>query len=177
MSRRHRSPWTAAEDRKLAFAWGVFNAATIARRLGRTVISVCWRAKKLGLGPAHRGTVTLAELERVTGHHRDRIKNAMRRMGITLQYAPSTTSPRRSFRRTAIDPEDADRVVEFLLTHPDGEMIVLHPATEWGVAGRPVACEGCGRTDRKHYARGWCEPCYKRSAYWLRKLHPGGGSS
>lgn len=179
VSSRHRARWTEADDRKLAFDWGVFNVTTIARRLGRTAVSVRWRAKVLGLGPAHRGTVTLADLERETGYHRERIRNAMRRLNITLSRAPSTAARKvaAKHRRTAIDEEDADRIREFLSTFPDGKMLVEHPATEWGVVGRPVACEGCGRTDRKHYAKGFCEPCRKRSAYWLGKLRGDDSSS
>lgn len=177
---RHRSPWTEAEDKRLAFDWGVFNAHTIARRLGRSVNAVVWRAKTLRLGPPHRGTVTLGELERETGHHRSRVANAMRRLGIALQHVPSSRRrgqiPSKG-RRTAIDPEDAERIREFLAKHPDGEPLVAHPASEWGVAGRPGCCEGCGRTDRSHFAHGWCEACYKRSGYWLRKLRRPRGSS
>jgi len=44
-----RRRWTAADDQKLRLLWGD-PIDRVARELGRTVITVYWRAQKLGLG-------------------------------------------------------------------------------------------------------------------------------
>ncbi len=168
---KHRLPWTEGDDSRLAFDWGVFNADTIAERLGRSVNSVIWRAKRLDLGPSHRGLITIGELAEETGFHRDRVVNAARKLKINIAKSPSplprAKRPKKG-RRTGLNDEAADAIREFLRTYPDGASIIQHPATEWGVSGRPACCDDCEGTRKKHYAKGLCEACYKKARYYAR---------
>lgn len=169
--KKHRHPWTEGDDSRLSFDWGVFNADTIADRLGRSVNSVIWRAKRLKLGPSYRGTISVAQLAEETGFHRDRVVNAARKLKIPIPNAPSprpkSKRPTKG-RRTAINEDAADQIREFLRTYPDGASIIQNPAEEWGISSRPECCNECRGTEKRHYAKGMCESCYKRARYYAR---------
>lgn len=171
--------WTAEEDAKLSFDWGVFRVETIARKLGRPRGGVVERAKRLQLGSPARGTVTVVGLSGKTGYGKTQIKNAARQLGITIGRRVTLNRAKRGgARHTAIDEEDAERIVDFLKGRPDGTRIRAEHKGAWNELGRgghrkPPACVACGTNERPHYAKDLCRGCYEKMS--RKKNRPGAG--
>jgi hypothetical protein len=58
------------------------------------------------------------------------------------------------------------RIIAYLREHGRGKIFshrgVRSPRGMWGVGRKPDACLTCKRTDKPHYAKGHCKPCYNR---------------
>lgn len=168
--------WTAEEDRKLSFDWGVFRIDTLAKRMGRTPAAIKIRAYKLQLGPPSRGTETVNELVTKTGYSKPQILNAARTLGITIHRRASSHLKKGRYRFTAIEPDEAEKIIKFLTDKPDGARIRFQHVGVWGEPGRggrmkPDRCVGCDRSDRPHYAKDRCECCYQKWRYESRKVN------
>lgn len=108
-------PWMNGEDGRLAVMWGVHPIAHIAKALGRSEMSIYWRAGELGVGlgcpqgheyltaAAHRTGYALATLRRILNWARVRIERAW----INPTKGPSTG--RRL--RHVVEASDVDEAV------------------------------------------------------------------
>jgi hypothetical protein len=157
--------WNQADDQILISAWCEFHIENIARRLGRSVYAVRVRADELKLGGARARYTTLKAAALETGYHRDTILHVAEHLGIVLQRMPRTTpgGRRSKIRRFVVEPEQLDQICAFL-----GQELVgrnrwrPNKTGRWGEAGKPSACLDCGRSDRRHSAKGLCVTCYER---------------
>lgn len=164
-------PWTAAERDLLEWEWTRQDVAALAKKLGRTPAAVREQARTMGLGSVKRGTLSLAEVERLTGYDRGRIMTVARRAGIHLPRCPRTRNTRAKGykgRHYAIPWDTMDRLVEELGKLPDGGRLWRTHAHEWGGRFRdgspkPDACVDCGHADKPHKAKGRCGPCHERA--------------
>lgn len=161
--------WSAEDERRLAFDWGVFRIETIAHRLGRTRDAVIQRAAKLQLGPASRGTTTLKAISDSTGYDRKQVRSAARALGIHIGRRVTKNIAKVEKKRfTSIDEDQAERIIAFLKARPDGTPIRFETKGAWGEKGRggvlkPTHCVVCGKNDRPHWAKGKCHACYERA--------------
>lgn len=166
--------WSPEEERKLQFEWGVFHLHTLAKRFGRTPVAVKMRARKLGLGAPSRGTETVHQIVQRSGYSKPQIWNAAKALGIPIHRRTSAQVKVGKYRFTSIDSDDAERIIDFLKSRPDGARIRHERAGEWGCRGRgghmkPEKCVGCQTADRPHYAKDRCHPCYERWRNEIRK--------
>jgi hypothetical protein len=167
VSERKGRRWTCEELDRVSFLWGVVDVQEIAKRLNRTVAGVAEKVDRLGLGSPGRGYETLKQFSERTGFAEDTIRCAAKKAGIVIprRARGRNSTARRSAkgRHYAIDDDLAERLLAVL-----DPVRGARPVNEgaWGTKGRrfviPPACLGCGRTDRKHYARGYDRACYSR---------------
>lgn len=168
--------WTDEEKRWLHWWWGGMSLAKIAKKLGRTPSSVRYQARRLGLGPAKRGTYSLVQVARMTGYDKGRIITVARRAGIHLPRQPRTRNPNsRSKNATAykgrhyaIPHETMERLMDELKKYKDGARVWRTHAREWGGSFRdgspkPNQCLGCNSNERAHRGKGYCTACYPRA--------------
>lgn len=104
--------WTPREDRVLALEWGEVARRSLQRKLpGRRWGSIVWRAKRLGLGSAAQGRVSVAEAARRAGFSWDAMASILTAAGVRLErFAGGKTLARRS-ERLVVDPDAADAAV------------------------------------------------------------------
>lgn len=172
-SRRGRR-WTSKEDEQLQWWWGILSAEKLAARLERTRGGVLYRGVKiLKLGPPRRGYLSMAELERHSGFKRSTIITAARRLGLPLRRQPTYQRTRRGpehwlkkRKNYSISMEIAEKLIEELVSRPDGRRKYISYRGEWGGPNKPDACLDCGTTDRPHCSKGLCDRCYMRA--WRR---------
>lgn len=162
--------WTEKDDAYLEFNWGALSPSVIAKELGRTHSAVYQKARDRGLGPAHRGTMTIGEFAEYSGYSVSKIKHALSAMGRNIQHAWRSTpgGGRGKSRYTTIDIELQEELLSFLLSQPTCRIYDDAPGSprttrgKWGVGRKPPVCVVCGTADHPHYARGKCVKCYER---------------
>lgn len=168
--------WTVREDRTLVMMWGSSDVRQIAERLDRSPEAVRRRASILGYSSSRRTLISMREAEKLTGYGHLAIKTAMKELGLKLRrrlrISCRVDGPDYPNRDFGISEGQLDRVVEWLTSQPswriygrEGKKTVQGM---WGVGAKPVACLGCGQTQRPHLAKGFCKPCYGR--YWRERL-------
>lgn len=162
---RHRKVWTEKEEAHLHFYWGIHPPERLAKDLKRTPWGVVQHAIKLKLGPFARGTMSLRELEKFSGFSIPKIKQALNKLGIKV---PRVRRSDPTFRRTAeyaIDDDVAEKVVQYMIDNPliyaDKKGSKQTTRGAWGVGVKAAACSRCGRSDKPHYAKNYCEGCYR----------------
>lgn len=164
MTTRSGKRWTREDLDRLEFLWGVSDIQRIAKLLERSVGAVAERANRLGLGSPGRGYESLSQFAKRTGFAADTIRCAARKAKITIPRRArgrNATTGTNKGRFYAIDDDLAERLLAVL-----DPVRGARPTNEgaWGTKGRrfeiPPACLRCGRTDRKHYARGYDRTCY-----------------
>lgn len=173
-------PWTKDEDNHLLMRWGIASPNTIAKQLGRTRIGVIQRARALDLGPPTRGTLTMNEAARRSGHDVTRLMRVAEHLGITIGRARSAnqTYAHRNVdtgRCYALEIEQYQAILAFLADKSD-KRVELKPRARklvpaWGGPKKgggvwPSMCAACLSTDRPPYCRDTCKRCYMRE--WAR---------
>lgn len=159
--------WTEEEEKKLAFFWGTRSLRELAEQFDRTPYAVSEKARSMELGPMGRGTLSLREFVRITGYSESAIRTAMRRLGINLVRARGSEPKQKNrVERYAIDIDAQETVISFLAAHGERPLHRDLPGAKrttlgrWGVGRKPERCDICGTTERPHYAKGKCKPCY-----------------
>lgn len=162
---RHRKAWTEKEENHLHFYWGVRSPERLAQDLERTPWAVVQHAIKLKLGPFSRGTMSLRELEHFSGFSITKIKQALGKLNIKVPRARRSDPSFRRTREYAIDDETAEKVIQYMIDNPliyaDKKGSTRTTRGAWGVGTKPAACNRCARTDKPHYAKGYCQGCYR----------------
>lgn len=137
----------------------------IAKRLERTPAGVILRARVLDLGVPGRGLIGLKALAKRLGYDAKAVIRAAKRAGVPLSYRRLPTTNIRSGKPRGVnygfEDDDVDAIVAELRSSPNPNIITTTRHGEWGTGTKPPACLDCGRSDRKHSARGLCGACYK----------------
>lgn len=163
LSRAHRAPWTAEDDRTLARVWK-YGAEAAAARLGRTVVAVGWRAKKLGLGLPASGLMSLRAAARRSGYSYAVVQRIAVDLGLEVAYAPTRCRSQDGRSTWALTPAQVELVMDAVRSRVD-RSYRDHPGDarstkgKWGVGRKPPHCHRCQRSDRPHRAKGFCGPC------------------
>ena len=157
----------------LLACWGEAAGTEIARRLGRPLLGVAHRAKKLRLPSPRQGRTTLRALSQQTGYDKVRLRNAAERLGLRLPRLPGVAASRVRAPWHAIEKSQADAILAYLAKVPDSVGIRRKTgqrtmAGEWGTGQKPLACIACALNDRPHYCRGMDRECYDRARAALR---------
>lgn len=117
-TRHHYRRWSPKDDRNIGLLWTATPLASIARELGRTEISVYWRARELGLPiGAPQGFEYLTDAARRTGFATSQLRRVLRANGVAITRTlsrPGVVSrlggaPGRHFH--CVDPIDVDDAV------------------------------------------------------------------
>ena len=169
-------PWTAKEDARLEWEWGVFKIETLAKHFERTPAALKQRAKILDLGSPRRGKESLRALAIRSGYSRKKLVNAMKRLNMVVPRAVTAVPSRGTKHRpTALTFEQSERVLDFLLSRPDGANVTQSPTGEWGGKNKPDACLDCQSAENPHCALGRCRLCWQRQRTSKKKtaLPPG----
>lgn len=103
-------PWTAAQDKLLAWHWGSRRLPGLAEMLGRSPNAVARRAHELGL-PTKKipGHETLRDAAKRLGFSRTGLRSLLAYAGVYM--TPAATVARKATRRRTIDQLDADAAV------------------------------------------------------------------
>ena len=169
----HREPWSDEDIATLRFWWGELSPREIAKKLYRKVVAIELKARELGLGSPNQDGTTVRGLSQETGYSEHRIRSAAKMLGITIKRcfpnagrgAPRWKSTK--WKRTKLNEDERDRILDFLAKYPDGQYIKAAPdPSKWGVAGRPPACLRCKEVGRTHYSQGYCRRCYPYTLTW-----------
>lgn len=157
--------WTQDEVTYLVNNWGVLSAKAIGVKLNRGRRAVIVKAAALKLPPGNRGLKTPYTLAREMGYDYQRVVAVVAKLGIKLRAGLGGATDSRTHKtRRFIPDDDVERVEKALAETPDGER-VYHPKGkktgrfDWGTGGKPPACRRCERTDRAHFANGFCGAC------------------
>lgn len=155
--------------------------------LDRTENAVAERAKKLEL---RRPTMTLRAFARFAGVTTARVYWALEMRGIALERVHRASLRRAKERGShyAITPAQQDELLSLLRAHPRENSGRGRGRREytmdrgpgksmrgvWGCGRKPDCCRECETTERPHFAKGLCKPCYIRAWKWLdsRKKNP-----
>lgn len=104
--------WTPADDRRLTMIWGEATLNVIAKRMGRTPVSVYWRASKIGLRcGCPQGMEYITNAARRTGFAVDTFKRIIAWAGVKASKTMSRPGAR-YFRCLVVEPDDADDAVK-----------------------------------------------------------------
>lgn len=104
---RKRPRWTRADDGKLRLLWGQ-SIRVIAKALHRTVLSVYWRAQKLGLGlGCPHGYEYLSAAAIRAGYAVRQLRQILHHSGVPIRKAMS----RQGLRARIVEPDLVDRAV------------------------------------------------------------------
>jgi len=110
-----RAPWTERDDNNLRMLWGYSTVPNIARTLERSEESVCYRARKLGLGShgCPTGFVHVSKAARDFGYNLIQLKQILRWAGV--RTLPSFSRPKRrgtKYHHHVVDPHLVKEAVE-----------------------------------------------------------------
>lgn len=108
---RHYRHWTTAEDRRLRNLWGSASLYRVAATLGRTALTVHWRARKLGLVcGVPEGHEYLTHAAKRTGFSVSQLRRILRAADVSI--CCTISRPTRAKRRFHyVDPLDVDDAV------------------------------------------------------------------
>jgi len=166
-----KRPWTLQDDRKLLFGWGVIPLAQLAKSLNRTKTAVTHRAVTRKLGGLRRGHKSLARLSRDSGYARAVLTKVAATLGI--HFRRFERGDRRykttNLRGIAVTYDQEERILQYLR---DNRHLHWHyaPGSKrsnggvWGTGQKPPCCNRCKKTEKPHYAKGFCHPCYNTLA-------------
>jgi hypothetical protein len=158
--------WSEAEDAALRARWGRDHAARIGHEIGRSGDAVVTRARRLGLGAANDGHLSMNAVARETGYSLSRLWTAVRDLRLRIRRVWRTDRRRRRGSTFSVTPEQVARIGEYLRGQPDARVYGSEPGKGktkrgvWNVGRKPPCCLGCYRVDRPHFARGLCGGCY-----------------
>jgi hypothetical protein len=161
MGSRHHRRWTPREDRDLSMSWGLEALSQLARRLGRTPITIYWRARKLGLRlGAPEGMEYLQHAAARAGYTTGQLRRILRAADVTLRCTPSRPDAKRHGRGLRpfhrfhyVDPIDVD----------DAVAAWCRQETTEGAARRHGVC---GDTIRRLLLAAGHAPPRRRKAHW-----------
>lgn len=159
----HGSAWSPEEDARLRELWPGGGATTAATLMGRSLIAVIERARRIGLGSPNKALVSLTEVARRAGCSRERVRRGALAYGVPrVGYARSDARRADGHRWSGLPENAARQLVRRLATAPS--RILRNRAGSWGLGRKPRACldPHCRHPNRPHYARGRCKPCYQR---------------
>jgi len=165
--------WLPEDDLWLRKAWGRYDLAGIAKALKRSMSSITERARKLKL---RRRTMTLRAFARYAGVSTEKVKWAIKQSGLEIRRV-SRADPRQILhegKHLAITPKQQVVLLAIIRAHPGGRLLSSAPGSgktpcgTWGVGRKPNECHECDRSDRPHYAKGYCKGCYIKVYKWVK---------
>jgi hypothetical protein len=111
VTRRRR--WTPGDDLTLEVLWGEgLRLSGIAKHLGRTTLTVYWRAQKIGLPlGVPDGFEHLSTAAKRAGFAPEALRLMLRRAGKKVRSSLSRPTGPRSWHRQIVDSRDVDEVV------------------------------------------------------------------
>ena len=140
--------WTKEEINILWEMAGVRPVGSIAKRLGRSVSAVTEKAQREGV-KLFQGTYTIRQLCVKLGADPTTVWRICKRLGLRVKRRVSEGG--RGY--TMISEDQAWNIAA-------AYQVDLDLRAGWAM--NYAACVSCGRTDRKHAARGLCVRCYDR---------------
>lgn len=178
---RRQLRWTEKEDQLLEFHWGAKSVYWIGKLLDREPGAVYWRARKLSLGAAHRGTLSVQGVAKYLGFQHDQIIKMAHKLGLVLARGLGGVPGVRTTKGHYAITEDQRDAIEAAFTRmiKNGEDIRMSSpnakktkAGEWGSGLKPASCVGCQRTQFPHKASGLCTACHAKRTRTRRKNRP-----
>lgn len=170
---RHKKPWTDLERKWLSWNWGTIPLSRLATSLKRTPEGVSREARRLNLGRAKRGTMSLIEFARYSGFQPAKIKKSAKILRLNLWHGLGSVPDKRRgdrIRDFSITDDQQDLLLEFMQEHSfvfanEGPSALRTRRGVWGIGKKPTECQRCGRSDKPHYAKGRCKYCYNVVKY------------
>ena len=120
----HYKRWTDAEEKRLRLDWGELSLETISRSLGRSQLTVYWRARQIGLPcGVSQGLEYLTAAARRTGFTTGELRALLTKAHIKLRPAMARPRPNASRVYHVVCPDDVDRAVALW-----GDTELVYPA-------------------------------------------------
>lgn len=165
---RNKKHWTTEEVKYLRWNWGTTPVAGLAKYLDRSKIAVIRKAASLQLGGVKRGRKGLRQLARETGYALSTLLIAIENMGVNLRHVDRGDRVKVRHRHVVIDLDQEMEILAYLREKGGRARLfrdtsLLTERGTWGIGKKPPQCEGCGKSDRPHYAKGKCKVCYNRT--------------
>lgn len=157
---RHYKKWSKEDDRNLRSLWGAFSMNVLMEKLGRNRKAILKRAEFLGLPPRSQGRLSLNEISRKLGYSTQVIHRIAKEVGIKINLRRLRTTKEGYKGRIGFEWEDYLKIEARVKSYPNSNKLV--PAIQWGVDYLPESCLDCGKTERRHSARGLCCRCYNK---------------
>jgi hypothetical protein len=164
MTQTRPKHWTEEQIRILRTEFYKLSDAELALKIGRTQHAIMQKRKDLGLSrltSTLEGGFLLPEVAKEIGYSNVQIRRARGYLGQKWRRLPGSYDPRG--KKTAkgdrylITPEQVDELLAYFKA--------------WGPRGLK-ACAKCNRTQYRHKARGFCEPCYSYQQKLVRTGRP-----